>query len=74
MRSMRAEKGAAISGVHEKRGQEPIVQSTLRAYRLLVPDPFSADHWRAARGEPRPPKERPFLPSARLMIVGTQQR
>jgi hypothetical protein len=29
------------SFVAEKRGQEPIVRSTLRAIWLLVPDPFS---------------------------------
>ena len=27
--------------MHQKRGQEPIVRSTLRAVSLLVPDPFS---------------------------------
>ena len=33
-----------------KRGQEPIVRSTLRAIWLLVPDHFfKAKHWRAAK-------------------------
>jgi hypothetical protein len=30
----------AIFPAREKRGQVPIVRSTLRAIRLLVPDPF----------------------------------